>query len=449
MLDRLTLSIARTWGDHVLQGSALKEHTLNRLGYGMSHWHAARYDQLGFDGYVTEQLDGSLPAMTRQAANLQGKMDRALLERRQLEVVLLDFWFNHFNVDASGGFVERTVGAHQAAIRPHLLGRFGDMLLATAQSPAMLDYLDNRSNYAEQTRNGRVYGLNENYARELMELHTMGVDSGYTEDDIIEVARVLTGWSIADSKYSYKQYRHDDGQKVVMGATFPADRQEEEGRELLSMLAAKPETASFLSRKLCRRFVSENPPSAAVNAGAAAFEQSEGDLATTVRAIITSEGFRADATFRSKVKPPHRYVASALLAMGAEANGQYAGIKDDVFEGVGVLGETPYEVAPPTGYPESSGYWISGSAMLGRFRLAGLIAEHRNLRTRLASVSGADGANAADTVDAVAAYMLPGGISAGTRTAAVRFVTDEATTNDQRLIKAAHVVLSSPEFVRF
>lgn len=415
----------------------------------MSEWHSARYDQVGFDRYITEQLDGSLPAISRQASNLQGKVDRALLERRQLEVMLLDFWFNHFNVDASGGFVERTVGAHQAVISRHLFGKFGEMLLATAQSPAMLDYLDNRANYKEEVRNGRTFGLNENYARELMELHTMGVDGGYAEQDIIEVARVLTGWSIADNKYSYKKYRHDGGEKTVMGATFPAGREEEEGRELLAMLAAKPATASFLSRKLCRRMVSENPPSSAVNAGAAAFESSDGDLAATVRAIITSEGFRADAVFRNKVKPPHRYVASALLAMGATANGQYSGIKDDLMKAVGVLGETPYEVAPPTGYPESSGYWVSGSAMLERFALAGVIAGHRNLRNRLGVVSGADGSTAGATVDAVAGYMLPGGISAETKDAAVRFVTEQASTNDERLTRAAHVVLSSPEFVRF
>ncbi|MEM7322318.1 MAG: DUF1800 domain-containing protein [Actinomycetota bacterium] len=422
---------------------------MNRLGYGMSSWHAGRYDQLGFDGYVDEQLGGSLPAVTRNAASLDAKMNRAVLERRQLEVMLLDFWFNHFNVDGSGGFGRRTVDAHQAAIRPHLLGRFGEMLVATAQSPAMLDYLDNRINYAEEVRNGQAFGLNENYARELMELHTMGVDSGYAEEDIIEVARILTGWSITNQAYAYKRFRHDDGQKVVMGATFPAGRQEEEGLELLAMLVAKPETAAFLSRKLSRRLVSENPPSSAVNAGSAAFEQTDGDLAATVRAIVASDGFRADPTFRSKVKPPHRYLASALLAMGVTDAGQYAGVRGTVFDGVGLLGETPYGVGPPTGYPEASGYWVSGSAMLGRFRLAGVIANHANLRNRLAAVSGATGSSAAATVDAVATYMLPGGISAETRDAAVRFVTDQASNDAQRLSRAAHVLLSSPEFVRY
>ncbi len=267
----------------VLEGRALKEHTLNRLGYGPSVWHWNRYDELGFQSYVDEQLAGTLAAISPTAAATEPKFRRAVLARRQLEVVLLDFWFNHFNVDAGGGIAERTVDQHQGAIQSHLFGRFSDMLLATARSPAMLDYLDNRINYEEEVVNGRVYGLNENYARELMELHTLGVDGGYSEADIIEVARVLTGWSVSSDAYSFKRSRHDGGQKVVMGATFPAGREEEEGVELLNMLAAHPSTASFLSRKLCRRFVSEDPPPAAVDAAAATFTSSGGNLGDTVR----------------------------------------------------------------------------------------------------------------------------------------------------------------------
>ncbi|MGH1492060.1 MAG: DUF1800 domain-containing protein [Acidimicrobiales bacterium] len=433
----------------MLEGRALKEHTLNRLGYGMSEWHATRYDQLGFDRYVAQQLDGSLAAISRQGTTVGSKLDRAVLERRQLETVLLDFWFNHFNVDATGGMVKRTVGVHQAAISSRLLGKFGDLLLATAQSPAMLDYLDNRINFKEEVRNGIQLGLNENYARELMELHTLGVDGGYVEADVVEVAKVLTGWSTRDDVYLFKASRHDRTQKTVMGATFPAGRNEEEGRELLAMLAANPSTASFLSGKLCRRLVSENPPSSVVNASASAYESSDGDLAETVRTILTADGFKADAAFRSKVKPPHRYVASALLAMGANGAGQYAGIRDELLEGVGLLGETPYEVAPPTGYPESSGFWVSGASMLGRFGLANIIVRHGSLRNRLKTVSGANGAAAGATVDAVASYMLPGGISGETRDAAVRLTTDRASNNDERVSMAALAVLSSPEFVRF
>lgn len=415
----------------------------------MSEWHAERYDQLGFDGYVDQQLSGSLPAISRQGTDVAGKVDRAVLERRQLEVHLLDFWFNHFNVDAGGGLVKRTVGAHQAVIHQHLLGKFGDMLLATAQSPAMLDYLNNRINFKEEVRNGNRLGLNENYARELMELHTLGVDGGYTEPDIIEVAKILTGWSVSQDLYDFKRFRHDTTEKTVMGATFPAGRYEEEGVELLSMLAANPSTASFLSRKLAHRLVAENPPSSVVNAGAAAFEATDGDLAATVKAILTADGFKVDAVFRSKVKPPHRYVASALLAMGATAAGQYSGIRDELLNGVGVLGESPYEVAPPTGYPEASGFWVSGASMLSRFQLANTIVRHGNLRNRLKAVSGATGANVAATVDAVAAYMLPGGMASATRDAAVQLVNTEASTNDERVSVAALAVLSSPEFVRF
>lgn len=423
---------------------------MNRLGYGQSAWHTTRYDELGFTAYVTEQLGGSLAALAPTGSNSTAKLQRAIDSRRQLEAMLLDFWFNHFNVDNSSGLIRRTVGQHEAAIRRHILGDFGDMLLATAKSPAMLDYLDNRVNFEYREQGGRTYGPNENYARELMELHTLGVDGGYVEADIIEVARVLTGWSVESDAYKFKQFRHDDGPKTVLGATFPAGRNEEEGVELLAMLANHGSTASFLSRKLCRRLVSENPPASAVDAGAAAFSASGGDLAKTVQAIVSDEGFKGDAGFRSKVKPPHRYLASAVLAMGVVWKGQYEGILDDLVDGIELLGEEPYKVAPPTGYPEASGYWISSSAMLDRFRLAGRIAAHPNLRDRLKLVSGATGGGgAAATVDKVAASICPGGISAQTRTAAEAFVRGNANTNNERVRDAAHAILSSPEFVRF
>ncbi len=422
---------------------------MNRLGYGQSTWHSTRYDELGFGAYVAQQLGGSLAALTPAGATTKAKLQRAIGGRRQLEAVLLDFWFNHFNVDAGGGIAKRTVDQHEAVIHRHVLGDFDDMLLATAKSPAMLDYLDNRVNFEYRVSNGKTYGPNENYARELMELHTMGVDGGYGEDDIIEVARVLTGWSVASDAYKFKQFRHDDAAKRVLGATFPAGRDEEEGVELLAMLAAHGSTASFLSRKLCKRLVSENPSASVVDAGAAAFAASGGDLAQTVEAIVTDPGFAANSAFRSKVKPPHRYLASAVLAMGANGQGQYSAILDDLVDGVVQLGEEPYKVGPPTGYPESSGYWVSSAAMLDRFRLAGAIAAHPNLRDRLKTASGASGAGAAETVNKVAAYMCPGGISDQTRAAAEAYVGSNASTNNERVRDAAHAILSSPEFVRF
>lgn len=435
----------------MLEGTALKEHTLNRLGHGLSQWHVQRYDALGFNAYVDEQLAGSLPALSRTASTAEARLQRAVAERRQLETMLLDFWFNHFNVDASGGFVRDTVDLHDRAIMPHVLGSFPDMLLATAKSPAMLDYLDNRLNVAERVTRTRKFGLNENYAREVMELHTLGIDGGYSEGDVREVARILTGWGVnrASKRFEFTANRHDSGQKRALGVTYPAGRGEAEGAELLAMLADHDSTAAFIARKLCRRLVGESPSQDAVNTAASAFRQSNGNLRTVTSAIIKSSHFRSDENFRTKMKPPLRYVASAMLAMGAGSAADIASLLGRAKVTLEGMGEEPYKVAPPTGYPESSGYWISSSSMIGRFTVSGTIANTATLRSRLKSVIGIDGASVDQTVDRIAAFMCPGGVSSTTRGAAISYVNDQADTNDERISSAAHVILSSPEFVRF
>lgn len=435
----------------MLAGTALKEHTLNRLGHGLSKWHVTRYDQLGFNAYVTEQLNGSLPGYRRLSSSSDGKLQRAVLEERQLETMLLDFWFNHFNVDASTGLARDTVDQHDEAILPHVLGSFSDMLLATAQSPAMLDYLDNRLNEVERETPTRKYGLNENYARELMELHTLGINGGYTENDVREVARILTGWRTTreSKKYQFSERRHDDGPKRALGVTFPAGRGEIEGIELLAMLATHQSTASFIARKLCRRLVGESPTQDVISAAAATFRRTGGDLGQVTEAIVRSPQFRDERNFRAKVKPPLRYMASAMAAMGADSKADLAGIIGDAKEVLSELGEEPYRASPPTGYPESSGFWVSSSSMVGRFGLAGEIANDRTLRRRLKSLADVDGANVEATVDRIAATMCPGGISGATRAAAIGYANDRAGKNDDRVSNAAHVILSSPEFVRF
>jgi len=442
----------------VLIGAALKEHTLNRLGYGPSRWHADRYDELGFDAYVAEQLAGSLAAISDTGTTIAAKVARSVASQRQLETVLIDFWFNHFNVDTldtdpdkrDNTIAGRTTSQLQnSAIAPNILGNFGDMLLATAKAPAMLDYLDNRINYEEEIVNGNEYGLNENYAREIMELHTLGVGGGYSEQDVTAVARILTGWSVQSDAFKFKSARHDGGEKTVMGVIYPAGRGEEEGVEFLDFLASHPSTASFLSYKLAARFVNDVPPGAAVVAASSTFAQSGGDLGQVMNALVMSDVFRADSAFRAKAKPPHRYIASALLAMGAETTGHYSAVSGAAAEAVELCGEVPYVVAPPTGYPETSNYWISGTSMLARFAIAETIAWDSGLRNRLKARAGVDGADALDTVDAIAAEMIPGGIAETTRAAALDYMTTHAASNDERVSAAAHMLLSSPEFVRF
>jgi len=442
----------------VLSGAALKEHTLNRLGYGPSRWHADRYDEIGFDAYVAEQLGDSLAAISQNGTTIATKLERAVTSQRQLETVLIDFWFNHFNIDTidtdptkrDKTIAGRTVGQLQnTAIKPHVLGSFGAMLLATAKAPAMLDYLDNRVNFEEEVVNGNEYGLNENYAREIMELHTLGVGGGYSEEDVTEVARILTGWSVANDVYKFKSARHDGGEKTVMGVVYPAGRAEEEGVEYLDFLATHPSTASFLSYKLAARFVNEVPPGAAVVAASGAFAQSTGDLLQVMTSLLTDPSFKDDTAFRAKAKPPHRFIASALLAMGAETKSHYTDVAGDTALAVELCGEIPYVVAPPTGYPETSSYWISGTSMLARFTIAETISWNPALRTRLKTRTGVTGADAQGTVDGIAAHVLPGGISDTTRTAALDHMAANAATNDERVSAAAHMLLSSPEFVRF
>ncbi len=438
-------------GIALLEGTALKEHTLNRLGHGMSQWHATRYDEIGFNAYVDEQLGGSLPALRQTASTPEAKLQRAVSERRQLEVMLLDFWFNHFNVDASGGIAKDTVDLHDRAILPHVLGDFSDMLLATAKSPAMLDYLDNRLNVRERVTKTRTYGLNENYAREVMELHTLGIDGGYTEDDVREVARILTGWGTSrqSKRFEFSANRHDDGQKTALGVTFPAGKGEAEGIELLAMLANHGSTASFVGRKLCRRLVAESPSQATIDVAAGAFRESKGDLGAVTAAVLKSSHFLDEQNFRTKMKPPLRYMASAMLAMGATTAADISGLMGRAKVTLEGMGEEPYRAAPPTGYPESSGYWVSSSSMVGRFTVSGKIAADGTLRNRLKSAAGVDGADVAETVDRIAATMCPGGVSSATRAAAISYTTEQADSNDGRITSAAHVILSSPEFVRF
>ncbi len=216
----------------MLSASQQKEHVLNRLGHGQSVWHSNRYDAIGRAAYVTEQLDGSLAAISATGTTIGNKMLRDVTSRRQLEAALLEFWFNHFNISTESlnqnqvvkTIRGRMVGHHQnVAILPYLLGDFGTMLLETAKSPSMLDYLDNRINFEDEVVNGKTYGGNDNYAREVMELHTIGVNGGYNEFDITEAARILTGWSVTNDAYFFKQARHDfNAKRSWVSRTPPA-----------------------------------------------------------------------------------------------------------------------------------------------------------------------------------------------------------------------------------
>ena len=441
----------------MLSASQQKEHVLNRLGYGQSHWHADRYDAIGQAAYIAEQLNATLPDISAKGTTIGNKILRDVTSQRQLEAALLEFWFNHFNISTESvnqnqvikTIRGRKVGHHQnVAILPYVLGDFGTMLLETAKSPSMLDYLDNRINYEAEVVNGKVYGGNDNYAREVMELHTIGVNGGYNELDIIEAARILTGWSVSNDEYTFKQARHDFNAKIVMGVPYPAGVAEEEGIAFLDFLANHASAPAFLATKLVSRFINETPPVGAVTATQAAYGPNR-DLGAMTAALFNHSDFLAESNFRAKVKPPSRFVSSGLQAMGASDFADWTGIETELVDGIIDAGEVPYVVGPPTGYPDESDFWISGASMLSRFTIAETIAYHPPLVAKLRARAGGAGDDTILTVDAVAAVMVPGGLSADSRVAVLDHVAANAANSDGRVSAAAHLIMCSPEFVRY
>jgi uncharacterized protein (DUF1800 family) len=321
---------------------------------------------------------------------------RAVYSERQLEEVLVDFWMNHFNVDARKARVA-TVTHEMKAVRPHLWGRFEDLLLATAQSTAMLLYLDNARSVAPGTklsdlrpvrrrRSGaepepeRALGLNENYARELLELHTLGVDGGYSQRDVTELARVLTGWTVdrRTGAFVFRGALHDKGEKLVLGQKIAAGGGVEEGEDMIRFLALHPSTARHLATKLSRRFVSDEPPASLVDRVAKAYTASRGNLRETVRAVVTSREFHDPAVYRAKVKSPFHLVASTLRAAGGTTDA-----RRPVQQAVAKLGEPLYLCQPPTGYGDTASDWVSAGALIDRMNFATDVAAGRIAGTRL------------------------------------------------------------------
>jgi len=311
----------------------------------------------------------------------EAKLLRAVHSNRQLEELLTDFWFNHFNVFFDKGFDRVLVTSYERdAIRPHVLGNFKDLLLATARHPAMLFYLDNWTSVStenlDQMRRRfqrkampkagkRAAGLNENYARELLELHTMGVDNGYTQQDVTEVARCFTGWSIADlrtgAKFKFNAMLHDRKEKRVLGHIVPAGRGEEDGEQVIGILVAHPATAKFISTKLAQRFVSDNPPEALIARMAAAFTKSKGDLRETTRAMLTAPEFWAPEAYQAKMKMPFEMIASALRATNAQVEATVV-----IQQQLKTLGQPLYRKVEPTGYDSAAEDWTNSAALLGR-----------------------------------------------------------------------------------
>lgn len=310
---------------------------------------------------------------------IQSKLLRAVYSNRQLEEVLTDFWFNHFNVDIDKGADRFLVTSYERdVIRPHVLGKFKDLLLATAQSPAMLFYLDNFQSVGPNVRiaanQKRRQGLNENYGRELMELHTLGVDGGYTQRDVTEVARCFTGWTIAQPQrgggFMFNPRLHDTGEKRVLGVTIAAGGGIEDGMKVLDILAHHPSTAQFISKNLAIRFVSDDPPQALVKKMAATFTATDGDLREVMRTMMDSPEFWNPANFRSKVKSPLEMIASSIRAVNGDVNFTF-GMNGILTQ----MGEPLYRKLEPTGYSNHGADWMNSASLLARMNFANSLAQ--------------------------------------------------------------------------
>ncbi|HEY2169805.1 MAG TPA: DUF1800 domain-containing protein [Candidatus Angelobacter sp.] len=354
----------------------------------------------------------------------EAKLLRAIYSNRQLDEVMTDFWFNHFNVFIGKGPDRYMINAYERdVIRPHALGKFKDILAATAKSPAMLFYLDNWQSvgpnselalYGPQrfARRGRFprprpqaknrpSGLNENYAREIMELHTLGVDGGYTQKDVTELAKVLTGWTIEKPQlgggFKFNDRAHEPGPKYVLGLKI-GEHGEKEGEEMLDVLAHHPSTAKFISRKLAMRFVSDNPPQALVDRMAETFLKKDGDIREVLRTMFHSPEFWAADAYRAKMKTPFEFVASAARASGADIQ--------NALPLVGTLnrmGMPLYAMQPPTGYSMKAEAWVNSSALLNRMNFALQLASGKLPGTSLDPQSLIPGPAPADSSAALAA----------------------------------------------
>ena len=408
----------------------------------------------------------------------QQKILRAVYSERQLNEVLVDFWFNHFNVFAGKGLTRNYLTEYERdAIRPHVFGKFRDLLEATAKSPAMLFYLDNwqsaapegartaapnkrnRINPANPRRpfgrsgqtfprqgtvadlpanaqNRKARGLNENYARELMELHTLGVDGGYTQKDVQEVARAFTGWTIANPRqgggFVFDPRMHDDGEKIVLGHKIKAGGGQRDGEEVLEILATHPSTARFITTKLARRFVADEPPQSLVDRAAARFRETKGDLREVVRAIVTSKEFFAPEVYRAKVKTPFEFVASAVRATEADSINAMP-----LVQTLRELGMPPYQCQPPTGYADKAEAWVNTGALLNRMNFAVALTEGRVRGVRATGASGGESIQAAR--DEIVDRVLAGDLSSSTR---------DTVAKASRPSQAVALLLGSPEFQR-
>ena len=440
---------------------------------------------------LPQRMDSSQERGRRLAGAFQElAVVRAVLSERQLYEVMVDFWTNHFNVFlAKGADRFLTPSYIEQTIRPRALGKFADLLIATAESPAMLFYLDNWESVAPGSKSPQAMrlrarplfgarpmfggpplfdpgrdpmradslrrqalerapkGINENYARELLELHTLGVDGGYTQQDVIQVARILTGWSVARPQqggdFEFHDWAHDYGEKVVMGVTFPAGHGRDEGVRLLKLLANHPATMHHVSRRLCQRFVNDDPPDGCVDDAVTAWKRSDGDIREVLRAIFRSPDFWASENVRAKIKTPLEFVVSAARAVGGDPD-----TTPRLAQVVARLGEPLYLHVAPDGYPEREDAWVNSGALLDRMNAAVVLAAGRlpGVTVSLDSVVPAT-PDAEQLIAQANGAVLSGTMSENTKAVIRRQISDISDPVQARAL-AVGLAIGGPEFQR-
>jgi uncharacterized protein (DUF1800 family) len=375
---------------------------------------------------------------------LQSKLLRAIESNKQLAEEMDDFWFNHFNVFYDKGSDRFLIPEYERdAIRPNVLGKFRDLLEATATSPAMLFYLDNFQSVSPDVdannKNRKVKrGLNENYGRELMELHTLGVNGGYTQHDVTEVARCFTGWTIFEPRkgggFYYNDKLHDKGEKVVLGHVIPAGGGMNDGEQVLDILAAHPSTAHFISKELAQRFVADNPPDALVEKMAQTFLTTSGDIREVMKTMLSSKEYWSQGAYRAKLKTPFEMVASSVRALDASVTDAWA-----LANQVGNLGEPLYRKQEPTGYSNLNSEWVSSAALINRMNFALQLAKNGFAGVKV------DTRRFGNNPEMVAKTLMYRSASPQTRAAINKALLDQ---KQKTPAVVAGLVIGSPDFQR-
>jgi uncharacterized protein (DUF1800 family) len=367
---------------------------------------------------------------------------RAIYSERQLYELMVEFWENHFNIysqkDADRWLL---TGFDRDAIRPFALSRFRDLLGATAHSPAMLFYLDNWQSSVQRkypAANGKpariAGGINENYARELMELHTLGVDGGYTQRDVQEVARCFTGWTIRkpneEGLFVFNPAAHDNGEKIVLGQKIPAGGGLSDGEHVLDILARNPSTARFIATKLARRFIDDDPPASVINRAAAVFLKTDGNIRETLRAIITAPEFFSSKAYRAKVRSPLEYAAAALRVSNAETDGDRP-----MLDWIARMGQPLFGRITPDGFPDHAKQWLSTGALIERFNFASALVTNKIKGTHIyvsRLLVGIDINNTRAGADRLTQLIFDGDLTQATRAVLVRAIATAAPNIKQQ-----------------